>query len=182
MQDDLEHRGVSSESTHSNSNVHPVVQHDADSNKNFVSPATSIAHASDDDENPNHALHGGTHVEESTARVEPGETHAFLSKNHSNTRTTGQPIAKDKHNSASVLTTWWFELASLAASIAALIAIVITMAEYDNKEQPQWKYSINLNTLIAVLATMLRACMVVVAEEGKTHRACVNQGLTLSSH
>jgi hypothetical protein len=170
MQDNLEHRGIASESTHSNSNG------------TLVSPVTSITQISVDGQNPNHASHEGIPVEESTARVEPGETHAFLHKDHSDTRNTGQPIAKDKRNSASVLNTWWFEFASLSAAIAALIAIVITMAEYDSKEQPEWKYSINLNTLIAVLATMLRACMVVVAEEGKVHRACVDQRLTLFSH
>ncbi|EUC47687.1 hypothetical protein COCMIDRAFT_34755 [Bipolaris oryzae ATCC 44560] len=39
------------------------------------------------------------------------------------------------------------------------------MAKYNDKEQPEWRYSINLNTIIAVLATVLRSCMVVVAEE-----------------
>jgi hypothetical protein len=68
-------------------------------------------------------------------------TQAFLYKGHSDTRTTGQLIAKDRHNSASIPTKWWFELASLAAAIAPLIAIVITMVGYDNKEQPEWKHS-----------------------------------------
>ncbi|EMD89921.1 hypothetical protein COCC4DRAFT_68261 [Bipolaris maydis ATCC 48331] len=45
------------------------------------------------------------------------------------------------------------------------MAIVITMAKYNDREQPEWRYSINLNTIIAVLATVLRSCMVVVAEE-----------------
>lgn len=169
MQDDLGHRGADGVSAHSNSNASPAVQPDADSDRNSVTPAPSISHTSFENENPKYRSRKGAGVEESTARVEPGETHAFLSKDHSDTRTTGQPIAKDKHNSASVLTTWWYELASTAAAIAALIAIVITMAKYDNKEQPEWKNSINLNTLIAVLATMLRACIVVVAEEGEAH-------------
>jgi hypothetical protein len=106
MQDDLDQRDDASASAHSNSNVHPVVQYDADSNTNSVSPATSIAHTSVDDESPNHALHEGIHAEESTARVEPGETHAFLSEDYSDTQSTGQPMAKEKHYSASVLKTW----------------------------------------------------------------------------
>lgn len=126
-----------------------------------------MAHTLGDDENLNDALHRETCVEENAARAKPGETHAFLSNEHSETRTAGQLIAKDKQNSASVLMTWWFELASLVAAIAALVAIVITMAKYNDKELPEWRYSINLNTSIAVLAIMLRSCMVVVAEEGK---------------
>jgi hypothetical protein len=41
------------------------------------------------------------------------------------------------------------------------------MVEYNEKEQPAWKYAINLNTLIAVLSILFRACMVLVTEEGK---------------
>jgi hypothetical protein len=170
MQDDLEHRGVAGESIHSNSNVHSAVRHDADSNGNSLSSVTSIAHTSADGEIPDHALlHGEPRVEEITVRIEPGESQAFLSKSDSDTRTRAQPIAKDKPNRVSVFTTWWLELASLAAAVVALIAIVAAMIKYDGQEQPTWKYSINLNTLIAVLATILRACMVVVAEEGASH-------------
>jgi hypothetical protein len=169
MQDDLEHRGVAGESIHSNSNVHSAVRHDADSNGNSLSSVTSIAHTSTDGEISDHALHEEPRVEESTVRIEPGESQAFLLESDSDTRTTEQHVAKGKHDRASVFTTWWLELASLAAAIVALIAIMVTMIKYDDQEQPTWKYSINLNTLIAVLATILRACTVVVAEEGKVH-------------
>jgi hypothetical protein len=52
--------------------------------------------------------------------------------------------------------------------MAALTAIVVLMAEYHDKQQPEWKYRINLNTVIAILSTLMRACMIVVAEEGET--------------
>ncbi|KAI4685087.1 hypothetical protein J4E81_008899 [Alternaria sp. BMP 2799] len=39
------------------------------------------------------------------------------------------------------------------------------MKEYNNKQQPEWKYKINLNTIIAILSTLMRACLVFVAEE-----------------
>jgi hypothetical protein len=61
---------------------------------------------------------------------------------------------------------WWLELASLLLAIAAFIAIAITLYKYNQQEQPAWRYSINLNTLVAILSTVLRACMVVVVEEG----------------
>jgi predicted component of type VI protein secretion system len=64
--------------------------------------------------------------------------------------------------------TWWLEAVSLALAIAALSAIVGIMAEYHDKQQPEWKYRINLNTVIAILSTLMRACVVVVAEEGET--------------
>jgi hypothetical protein len=88
---------------------------------------------------------------------EPGETRAFLDKDRS----------KDgSSHDAKLLAAWWTEVAALAGATAALIAIVTTLARYNNKEQPNWKGAINLNTLIAILSTLMRACMVVVAEEG----------------
>lgn len=71
-------------------------------------------------------------------------------------------VDETKNNRLSLLT----ETASLVIATAAFIAIIVTMVEYNGKEQPAWKYAINLNTLIAILSTLLRACMVIVTEEG----------------
>ena len=75
-------------------------------------------------------------------------------------------VDETKNNRLSLLTTWWTETASLVIATAAFIAIIVTMVEYNGKEQPAWKYAINLNILIAILSTLLRACMVIVTEEG----------------
>lgn len=81
-----------------------------------------------------------------------------------------------------LLKTWWIELLSLVAAIAALTAIVATLAKYNKKEQPAWRFAINLNTLIAILSTILRACMAVVAEEGKFLMSRCHHSLMLCSH
>ncbi|KAJ8106623.1 hypothetical protein OPT61_g9414 [Boeremia exigua] len=62
-----------------------------------------------------------------------------------------------KLSGADLLATWWIEIVSLLTAIGALAAIVAIIAVYDGKEQPAWKYAINLNILIAVLSTLLRA-------------------------
>lgn len=101
---------------------------------------------------------------------ETEETDRFLSDNYpesTSTSTSNGPTSKKKGKSHELLLkTWWIEIVSLLIATAALIAIVVTLAKYDGQEQPAWSYAINLNTLIAILATLLRACMVIVAEEG----------------
>jgi hypothetical protein len=98
--------------------------------------------------------------------TEPEETHGFLREDHP-VSGPHHDVDETKYNRLSLLTTWWTETASLTIATAAIIAIVVTMVEYNEKEQPAWKYAINLNTLIAVLSTLFRACMVLVTEEGK---------------
>jgi hypothetical protein len=61
---------------------------------------------------------------------------------------------------------WWQEILSLLIASTALVAIVIVLVMYNGKEQPTWKYSINLSALVAILSTLLRVLMVTVVEEG----------------
>jgi hypothetical protein len=83
--------------------------------------------------------------------------HASLHCKHPASALTEQEQTGDKYNHPALFKAWWFEIASLIVAIAALVAIVVTLAEYDKKEQPGWKHTINLNTLIAILSTLLRA-------------------------
>lgn len=65
-------------------------------------------------------------------------------------------------------TAWWKEMLSLLVAVGAMVAIVVILVMYNGQEQPSWRHSINLSTLVAILSTLLRALMVVVVEEGKT--------------
>lgn len=101
--------------------------------------------------------------------------HTFLPNASSTEAPAAEPDQKVHH--ISLLATWRLEIFSPLLAIAALIAIAVTMSEYNKKEQPAWKYTINLNNLIAILSTLLRACMVAVVEEGKINVGsdeCVN--------
>ncbi|PHH93038.1 hypothetical protein CDD83_2148 [Cordyceps sp. RAO-2017] len=64
-----------------------------------------------------------------------------------------------------VLRLWSAEIASLVAAAGLVAAIVIILARYDGHELPNWPYSINLNTVIALLTLCLRAALVIVAAE-----------------
>lgn len=74
--------------------------------------------------------------------------------------------ARQPRTKLSSITVWWTETLTLLLAIGAFIAIVTILVVYDNQEQPAWKYSLNLSTLVAILSTSLRASLVVVTEEG----------------
>lgn len=66
----------------------------------------------------------------------------------------------------SILRSWWLEGLAIAISLLLLAAIVVVLFRYDGKEQPDWPYWINLNTIVATLSTILRAQLLLVAAEG----------------
>jgi hypothetical protein len=60
---------------------------------------------------------------------------------------------------------WWLELLALIAGIGAFIAIAVILTTYNGQQQPDWKWGLNLNTVIAILSTLLRSSMLVVVGE-----------------
>lgn len=62
---------------------------------------------------------------------------------------------------------WWQEIVSFLFAATFFVAIAIILAKYNGQEQPDWKYSLNLSTLVAILSTLLRASLVVVVEESE---------------
>lgn len=66
-----------------------------------------------------------------------------------------------------VLRAWWKEWVLVLVAIGILAAITIILRLFNDQPQPNWNQSLNLNTMIAVLATLLRSSLVTVVEEGK---------------
>ncbi|KAK7957868.1 hypothetical protein PG988_012716 [Apiospora saccharicola] len=64
-----------------------------------------------------------------------------------------------------ILRYWQWEIACLAVSVVLIGAIVSILCHYEGQQMPRWPFSINLNTLIALLATILRTTMLVAAAE-----------------
>lgn len=67
------------------------------------------------------------------------------------------------------LISWWLEGLAIVLSLLLLAAIVGLLYHFDGKEQPEWPYWINLNTVVATLSTILRAQLLLVAAEGQLH-------------
>ena len=67
------------------------------------------------------------------------------------------------------LVSWWLEGLATVVSLVLLAAIMAILYHFDGKEQPDWPYWINLNTVVATLSTILRAQLLLVAAEGQSY-------------
>jgi hypothetical protein len=85
-------------------------------------------------------------------------------------------ISSDASNSMSLgpealqvnkLWVWWKESALLVVALGLLIAIISILAAYGGKPLPKWTLGLNLNTIVALLATSLRSSLVMVVENSK---------------
>lgn len=70
-----------------------------------------------------------------------------------------------RHPPRRILRYWVWEFGGLLLSVGLFGAIAGILAHYDGQVVPDWHSSINLTTLIATLATILRAVMVVLVGE-----------------
>lgn len=57
---------------------------------------------------------------------------------------------------------WSFSFFALSIASALLISIIVILVKYDGQQLPHWPFSININTLVALLSTIYRASIVVV--------------------
>jgi hypothetical protein len=62
---------------------------------------------------------------------------------------------------------WWKGSALLVVALGLLIAIISILAAYGGKPLPKWTLGLNLNTIVALLATSLRSSLVMVVENSK---------------
>ena len=73
---------------------------------------------------------------------------------------------------------WWlWEFLSCLTAVAALLAIIFILNEHNNGPLPNWPYRITINSLLSVLATVLKAAMMVPISQGRVHllRCAVDQ-------
>jgi hypothetical protein len=65
-----------------------------------------------------------------------------------------------------IIKKWWSEIAMLALSILLFIAIVILLKLYDNHPMPSWSFHLNVNSMVAILSTLLRSCLFMILAQG----------------
>lgn len=63
------------------------------------------------------------------------------------------------------LKVWFWEIISVILTIGLIIAIVVILDHYEGRTLPDWPLGINLNTLVALLATFIRTLMLVTVAE-----------------
>lgn len=64
---------------------------------------------------------------------------------------------------------WRWQIAEIVLSAGILASILIILGQYNEQRQPQLVQNITLNSLVAILATLLRGTLVSVVEEGKQY-------------
>lgn len=61
---------------------------------------------------------------------------------------------------------WYQELLLSLYTVGLFIAITTVLSRFNKQQQPNWMLGLNLNTLIAILATFLRSALVTIVEQG----------------
>ncbi|KAF5515254.1 hypothetical protein CGCS363_v001682 [Colletotrichum siamense] len=68
--------------------------------------------------------------------------------------------------SLSIMKSWWQEILWCAISLAAFVALVLVLKEFNQKPLPRWPSGITLNTIIAALSTIARTAFLIPVLEG----------------
>lgn len=71
-----------------------------------------------------------------------------------------------KHRSSSVFQSWLLELLALLVSLTSFGTITAISSKYDQEVQPEFTHNININTLIAILSTIVRATLLYTLSQG----------------
>ncbi|KAH8714832.1 hypothetical protein GQ44DRAFT_624959 [Phaeosphaeriaceae sp. PMI808] len=89
-------------------------------------------------------------------------THVSALQPHREEKSTksAQGTCDSSANTHFPLRTWWKEWALVVLSLGFLIAIIVIFRIYNGRTQPNWRLGLNLNTVIALLATLLRSSLV----------------------
>ncbi|KAJ2988808.1 hypothetical protein NUW58_g3785 [Xylaria curta] len=80
-------------------------------------------------------------------------------------RHTGRQRTQTPQKDLRVFWAWKWEIVSIFCAIGLLAAIYVISQHYENQRIPDWGPAINLNTLIAALATVLRILLLYVIAE-----------------
>ena len=71
-----------------------------------------------------------------------------------------------KSKKKSILREWWSEIAMSAFSIFLFLAIVSLLGTYNNQPAPSWSFHLNVNSMVAILSTLLRSSLLMILGQG----------------
>ena len=78
---------------------------------------------------------------------------------------TRDPGSRHSSGRYHVFSRWAWEIASLILAALLLVAMVVILHEFEGQRVPDWGEWVNLNTIVAVLSTVLRGAVAVVIAE-----------------
>lgn len=70
---------------------------------------------------------------------------------------------------APMLRDWKWEILSMLTSLGLLAGILVTLGRYNDGEQPEWPYNININSLISILTAVIIAQLGFILAESMYH-------------
>ncbi|KAK3987636.1 hypothetical protein QBC44DRAFT_360587 [Cladorrhinum sp. PSN332] len=77
-----------------------------------------------------------------------------------------EPAQKPRYNGSRHTWKFWkWEIATVLVAIAVMVAIFVTLHKFDKHPTSEWAFGLNLNTLVALLATILRAALMYPAAQ-----------------
>ena len=92
-----------------------------------------------------------------TERIQPQPELVDQNKAENHKITRGNLPHETHRDRKSWLWDWWlWEIAGIALSLSVTLAIVVILAMYDGHPLPKWPYSITLNAMVSVLATIAK--------------------------
>ncbi|KAK3983809.1 hypothetical protein QBC44DRAFT_391175 [Cladorrhinum sp. PSN332] len=82
------------------------------------------------------------------------------------TASSGEPARKPHYNGTRYSWRFWkWEIAAVLVAIAVMVRIFVTLHKFDKRPTSEWAFGLNLNTLIALLGTTLRAALMYPAAQ-----------------
>ncbi len=67
--------------------------------------------------------------------------------------------------SSPIYRTWEWEIAAIVFAVGLIVAISVILASYNGRPLPHWGNHLNLNALLALLSTILRAMLVIIVAQ-----------------
>ena len=66
----------------------------------------------------------------------------------------------------SYFTDWWlWEIASVGASMTAMVAIIVILTEFDGRPLQQWTFGLTLNGVVAIFSTISKSAFMLAITE-----------------
>lgn len=117
-------------------------------------------------------------VEDQTVRQQ-----VRLEKQSDSNDCTKTPKTTPKSGRRGTIAAWVPEVLSLFLAVLSLVAMVVILVKFNRQQQPEWSFSstVNLSTIIALLAAMTQSMVGLVTEAGTPCTAALHQKAVTSS-
>ena len=67
---------------------------------------------------------------------------------------------------SSLIQLWWLEVVACFVAFAMLVAIVVTLYQYQHSPLPRWRFNLSVNSVIAIYIAAMKVSMLLVVAEG----------------